>query len=127
MKLQEQIVRIQSMMGVISEDRKIDTLDKYFDKFFDSFDLIKTETKLKQYDWVNGDGKKVFERNDWGTFWVYDCDVYSDLLIISKMMMLNHDEFESSLISYLNSKYIGEFGIKFPIKKIMDAVGCFDF
>jgi hypothetical protein len=117
MNLQEQINRIQSMMGVINENKLTDFFHKRFDKIFDELELIKTENDLYQYNWVNNDGKKVFERNNWGMFWIYGCDEYYYLKIAPKTAGLSFFEFQEILINYLNNKYATEFGDKKPLKE----------
>jgi len=117
MNLQEQISRIQSMM-VINEDKKYDHLKNHFDKIFDNLELVKTEYDIHQYNWINKDGKKIFERNHWGTFWIYGCDEYSTLSLLPKIMELSFEEFEEKLIKYLNNRYKKQFGDEKPLKVV---------
>ena len=129
MNLQEQISRIQSMMGVINEnestdffyknfDKLIDFFYKNFDKVFDELNLINTENHLHQYNWIDNNGKKVFQRNHWGMFWIYGCDKYYDLKIFPKMTGLSFIHFQKILIDYLNNKYKTQFGDEKPLKQI---------
>ena len=104
-------------MGVINENKLTDFFHKRFDKIFDELELIKTENDLYQYNWVNNDGKKVFERNNWGMFWIYGCDEYYYLKIAPKTAGLSFFEFQEILINYLNNKYATEFGDKKPLKE----------
>jgi hypothetical protein len=95
MNLQEQISRIQSMMGFINEDKKTDLIYKQFDKVFDGLELIKTEKDIHQYNWVDSNSNKVFERNHWGKFWIYGCDEYEYLnLVPRKILGLSYEQFK---------------------------------
>ena len=105
MNLQEQISRIQEMMGVISESRKRDFIFKRFDNVFDKLTLVKTEEDIHQYNWIDENGKKVFERNDWGTFWIYGCEEYDYLITVPKIMEMIEDEFNVLLCMYVNLRY----------------------
>lgn len=116
--LSEQSNRIKSMMGVINENKLTNFFHKRFDKIFDGLELIKTENNLHQYNWVNNDGKKVFERNNWGRFWIYGCDEYYHLKIAPKSAGLSFIEFQEILINYLNNKYSTQFGDEKPLKEI---------
>ena len=57
-----------------------------FDEIFDKLKLKRTYYDVYQYDWFyeDRDFVKVFERNDWGRFWIYDCELYEELLIIQR-------------------------------------------
>jgi hypothetical protein len=121
MNLQEQISRMQSMMGFINEDKKTDFIYKNFDKVFDNLKLIKTEKNIYQYDWVNENGDVVFARNHWGMFWVYDCNEYKSLTILPiKMLEFSYEQFKEVLINYLNNRYYKEFGEERPLRNIGD-------
>jgi hypothetical protein len=117
--LQEQIYRIQEIMG----NSKASKIHKYiyrkFDKVFDKLKLERTDDDVYQYDWFyeDRDFVKVFERNDWGRFWIYGCDEYRELLQIGKLFKMSFDEFEAILINYLNERYKSEFEKK-PLKDI---------
>ena len=116
MNLQEQIYRISEMMGVLNEDRLSSFIHKYFDKVFDDLVLIsKYEDHPQQMDWINKDGKKIFERNTWGRFWIYGCDEYNELKRIPETIQLSYHKFQELLIDYLNNRYSNEFGEK-PLK-----------
>ena len=106
------------MMGVLNEDRLSSFIHKYFDKVFD--DLVLTyeyEDHPQQIDWINKDGKKIFERNTWGRFWIYGCDEYNELKHIPETIQLSYHKFQELLIDYLNNRYSNEFGEK-PLKDI---------
>jgi hypothetical protein len=119
MNLQEQISRIQSMMGFINEDKKTDLIYKNFDNVFDNLKLIKTEKDIHQYNWVDSNDTLIFERNHWGVFWIYGCDEYEYLnLVPRKMMRFSYEEFEKILINYLNNRYSKEFGEERPLRNI---------
>lgn len=105
------------MMGVISEDKKTMLIHKEFDKLFDRLNLVKTEPDLIQCNWVDENNEKIFERNNWGTLWIYGCDEFSDLFYLSDIFSLTKDEFEKELLNYLNERYKNEFAER-PIKKI---------
>jgi hypothetical protein len=117
MNLQEQIYRIQEMM-FINEGRLQPLVNRYYEKIFHNLTLKQTDKELpQQMNWYNEEGKKVFERNTWGMFWIYDCDLYYELKTLGKYMAFDYNEFEKSLTNFLNEKYSSEFGEK-PIKEI---------
>jgi hypothetical protein len=119
MNLQEQISRIQSMMGVINEDKKTDFIYKHLDNVFDKLELVKTENDVHQYNWVDSNGDKVFERNHWGMFWIYDCDEYEKLnFVLRKVLSFSYEQFEKELLKYLNNRYSKEFGEERPLIEI---------
>ena len=118
MNLQEQISRIQEMMGVISEGKTRDFIFERFDNVFDKLKLIKTEEDIHQYNWINENGKKVFERNHWGTFWIYGCKEYDYMTTAPKAMEMTEDEFNVLLCMYVNKRYKEEFGEKKPVRVV---------
>lgn len=117
--------KIQEM--IISEDKKYDFLINRFDKIFKKLELVRKYDDIFQYDWVTENGKKIFERNHWGMFWIYGCDEYDNLKVIPKMMELSFYEFEKILIGYLNNKYKTQFGDEKPLKEIGASVHCDDY
>jgi hypothetical protein len=111
MNQQKQIYRISEMMGVLNEDRLSSFIHKYFDNVFDDLALIsKYKDHPQQINWINKDGKKIFERNTWGKFWIYGCDEYNELKRIPETIQLSYNEFQELLIGYLNNRYSNEFG-----------------
>lgn len=127
MNLQEQTYRIREMMGIIVEDndRRISLVLNLFDEVFDNLYLVRTYDDVVQINFVDKKtGKKVFERNNWGTFWIYDCEIFDHLrvLITSFLRFDQEDEFERLLISYLNNRYKKEFESR-PIK-VINTEGC---
>jgi hypothetical protein len=117
MNLQEQIQRIQEMMGLINEGKLESYLIKRYDKIFDELELVRTYDDVHQYNWINPQGEIVFERNNWGVFWVYNCVIYKDLYEIPKFIGISFEQFEKILINYLNNKYKEQFNKK-PLKNI---------
>jgi len=126
MNLQEQISRIQEMMELINENKLNSFIFKHFDKVFNNLRLVKTEDDYYHYDWINESGEIIFERNHWGTFWIYGCDEYSYLGLAPRMLRLTYDEFEEVLIEYLNKKYLLEFGEEKPLKGLGNE-NCSDY
>jgi hypothetical protein len=116
--LDEQITKIQSIIGFINEDKKIDFIYNFFDNIFDELKLIKTMDDLYQYDWVDKNGDKVFERNHWGMLWIYNCDLYRNLKMMLRLLLNSNNEFLKELLNYLNNKYFKEFGEKKPLKDV---------
>lgn len=114
--------KIHEMVGVISENNILNFFHNKFNKIFDKLELIKTEDNLHQYNWIDNDGKKVFERNHWGMFWIYGCDEYYRLKNIPKMAGLSFLEFENILIEYLNNRYNVQFGDEKPLQNIATEV-----
>ena len=105
-------------MGTVNESRINLFIRNGYDKIFDNLILeSKYLSHPQQMDWIDSEGEKVFERNTWGMFWVYECEMWRELHTIPKMMTYSPEEFEKSLIDYLNIKYKKEFGER-PLKQI---------
>jgi hypothetical protein len=82
-------------------------------------ELVKTENDVHQYNWVDSNGDKVFERNHWGMFWIYDCDEYEKLkFVLRKVLSFSYEQFEKELLKYLNNRYSKEFGEERPLIEI---------
>ena len=114
-ELQEQI-SIRKSVILINESKSISLINKSYDDVFDKLTLKYIyEEDLKQMNWYDEKGKKVFERNHWGMFWVYDCELYRKLKFIPKLMSLSINDFQESLISYLNKRYKVKFSDR-PLK-----------
>jgi hypothetical protein len=116
--LTEQIKRILREEYDSKKTRLSNFIFARFDEVFDKLKLERTDDDVYQYNWYyKEDGKKVFERNHWGRFWIYDCTLYEELLIIPRSIGMSFEEFQSILISYLNNRYESEFNHK-PLKDI---------
>jgi hypothetical protein len=104
----------QTIRRILKEesDSRYKLLTKVFDNVFDNLEIEKTEPNHIQLNWYDSKtGKKLFERNHWGRFWIYDCDVYNQLRInVIGYLGFPVDEFENILINYLNTKYTSKFG-----------------
>lgn len=121
MNLQENIKKVLKEETNIIAKRLI---KKIFDNVFNKLNLIPIDEELLM-DWVNVDGKKMFQRNWWGKFWVDDCEVYKNLYSKTLFLSLDIDEFETNLLEYLNTKYEKEFKDR-PLKEIGDEHFCFE-
>ena len=117
MNLQEQIYRIQEMM-FINEGELQPIANRLYKEIFNNLTLRQTYEEFpQQMNWYNEKGKIVFERNTWGVFWIYDCYLWDELKTFGKYMAFDNNEFEESLINFLNKKHSSEFGKK-PLKEI---------
>lgn len=99
-------------------------IKEYFDEVFDKLNLIPIDEELLM-DWVNADGKKMFQRNWWGKLWVENCEIYRDLKNFTLLFSMNQEEFETNLLEYLNTKYEKEFKDR-PLKEIGDEYSCLE-
>lgn len=89
-----------------------------YDEVFDELKLVETEPNGHHFFWYDKNGEQIFERNYWGNFWIYDCDIFFYLKnIATNYLSISKDEFDETLISYLNDKYENVFGGR-PIKLV---------
>lgn len=90
-----------------NSDGRIKHILFFFDKIFDNLEIEKTEPNHIQFNWYDSKtGKKLFERNHWGRFWVYDCKTYRSLQRnITGILNFNNNEFHHLLLEYLNNRY----------------------
>jgi hypothetical protein len=126
-----------STIGSLNTLKKIFNDDSIGLKFLKyDFDLIFNKLKLKlKYEnsvlyygeWINQNKELIFSRNNWGTVWVNDCDIYLKLIESSKSLGLDSDTFESLLVNYLNEKSGDKFKNDNPIKSIDDDGMCSDY
>ena len=99
-------------------------IKEYFDEVFDKLNLIPKDEQLLM-DWVDEDGKKMFQRNWWGVFWINNCEIYRDLKNFTLLFSMNQEEFETNLLEYLNTKYEKEFKDR-PLEDIEDEYSCLE-
>jgi hypothetical protein len=122
MNLQETIRRV---LRETKEDKIRSFLFTRFDRVFNELNL-EVEYGDKNYvygKWFNKENQDVFHRNDWGTFWVKECELYRKLRSYSSSLLLDLSEFEKLLKEYLNEKYGDKFKGKI-ILKIGDQYNC---
>ena len=121
MNLQEQLNRIQEMMGVIKESKRLKILKNELDEIFNNLTierLYPNEPDLIAYQWFDNDGNKAFEKNHWGRFFINNSDFIKPLKSLAKnFLSLTEKEYEKELINYLNTKYKEKFENK-PIRDI---------
>jgi hypothetical protein len=121
MNLQEQLNRIQSMMGVIKESKRLKILKNELDDIFNNLTIERlkpNELELIAYQWLDKDGNKVFEKNHWGRFFINNPNFIEPLKSLAKnFLSLTEKEYEKELINYLNTKYKEKFENK-PIRDI---------
>jgi hypothetical protein len=101
-----------------------DELDKTFNNF--KLKLTYEDSFLSYGQWIDKNKKKIFTRNNWGTVWVNDCDVYLKLIETSMSLGLDLDTFELLFVNYLNEKYGDKFKNDNPVKSIDDDGMCLD-
>lgn len=104
-------------------------LSTQYDKVFDNLDLyVEVDQENIIYGkWYDKEKDVIFSRNHYhiGVFWIHDCESYRLLRSHSKLLSINTDEFDQSLIMYLNNRYIDEFFGR-PIQYIGDEFNCLD-
>jgi hypothetical protein len=121
MNLQEQLNRIQEMMGTINESKRLKIIENELDDIFNNLTIEKlypNEPELIAYQWLDNDGNKVFEKNHWGRFFIREFSFIKPIKSLAKnFLSLTEKEYEKELINYLNTKYKEEFENK-PIRDI---------
>jgi hypothetical protein len=131
MNLQEQILKIQSMMGVINESKIDNFFYDHFDKVFDKLTL-NIDSEDLGHKWLDMDGnfnirhrsdRIIFSRNHWGVFWIDNCEAFKQLKFPQRMLGVTHEVFEEKLLEYLNKKY-GYYKIHAPLKEIGNELHC---
>jgi hypothetical protein len=128
MKLQEQLNRIQEMMGTINESKRLKILKNELDEIFNNLTierLYPNEPELIAYQWFDNDGNKVFEKNHWGMFFIEEFSFIKPIKSLVKNLSLTNEEYEKTLIDYLNTRYKEEFDKK-PIREIDKSIRFFD-
>ena len=145
LKLQDKITELIKKHGIkvgLSSIGGVDNLIKIFnddsiglnffkdelDKTFNNFKLKLTyeDSFLSYGEWIGKNKKRFFTRNNWGTVWVNDCDVYLKLIESSTSLGLDSDTFELLFVNYLNEKYGDKFKNDNPVNSIDDDGMCLD-
>ena len=145
LKLQDKITELIKKHGIkvgLSSIGGVDNLIKIFnddsiglnffkdelDKTFNNFKLKLTyeDSFLSYGEWIGKNKKRFFTRNNWGTVWVNDCDIYLKLIESSKSLGIDSDTFESLFVNYLNVKYGDKFKNDNPVNSIDDDGMCLD-
>lgn len=115
MNLQENIRRI------LREELSVDIIYPDFDGIFDNMEVDVSNNDGTLYvRWKDKDGNSVFSRNHWGRLFIHHCESYRELRFYSRMILQTMEEFEETLVKYLNDKYKNEFMSR-PIKKISES------
>ena len=146
LKLQDKITELIKKHGIkvgLSSIGGVDNLIKIFnddsiglnffkdelDKTFNNFKLKLTyeDSFLSYGEWIGKNKKRFFTRNNWGTVWVNDCDVYLKLIESSTSLGLDSDTFELLFVNYLNEKYGDKFKNDNPVNSIDDDGMCSDY
>lgn len=128
MNLQEQLNRIQEMMGTLNESKRIKILKNELDDIFNNLTierLYPNEPELIAYQWLDDDGNKAFEKNHWGMFFIEEFSFIKPIKSLVKNLSLTNEEYEKTLIDYLNTRYKEEFDKK-PIREIDKSITFFD-
>jgi hypothetical protein len=129
MKLQEQLNRIQEMMGTLNESKRLKILENELDEIFNNLTierLYPNEPKLIAYQWFDDDGNIVFEKNHWGMFFIQEFDFIKPIKsLVKNFLSLTNEEYEKTLIDYLNTRYKEEFENR-PILEIDKSFKFFD-
>lgn len=97
----------------------VELLEKSFDKVFDTLELKRSDDKSTFYFyWLSPEGDDIFHRNDYGVFWILNCEYFKRLAKIPKLLEHTYEQFCDNLVVYLNNKYYSFFGPNKPIKFI---------
>ena len=115
MNLQESIKRI------LREELSADMIYPDFNEIFDNLEMDVTNDKGTIYvTWRDKNGENVFSRNHWGRLFIHQCKPYHALRFYSKMISQTMEEFEETLVKYLNDKYENEFMSR-PIREVSES------
>ena len=129
MNLQEQINRIQEMMGTINESKRLKIIENELDDIFNNLTierLYPNEPELIAYQWLDNDGNKVFEKNHWGNFFIKEFEFIKPIKsLLKNFLSLTNEKYEKTLIDYLNTRYEEEFDTQ-PIREIDKSFRFFD-
>jgi hypothetical protein len=129
MNLQEQLNRIQEMMGTINESKRLKIIENELDDIFNNLTierLYPNEPELIAYQWLDNDGNIVFEKNHWGNFFIEEFEFIKPIKsLIKNFLSLTNEEYEKTLIDYLNTRYEEEFDTQ-PIREIDKSFKFFD-
>ena len=118
---------IKKILKETREDKIKSYIYQRFDKVFDELNL-KVDYEGNDYvygKWSDKNKREVFHRNDWGSFWIIECEPYRTLYRYSKSVGLDDEEFEKMLINYLNDKYKEQFLNK-KFKSVGDELYCLE-
>ena len=80
--------------------------------------LYPDEPQLIAYQWLDKNGNKAFEKNHWGRFFIREFSLIKPIKSLAKnFLSLTNEEYEKTLINYLNTRYKEEFENR-PIRDI---------
>lgn len=125
-ELEKSYVYSEKIKNILQESRKEYFLKSRFDKLFNSLTIEKTDPDLVMYNWTDVNNKLVFQRNHWGTLWVYDCDIFDDIELFGKLLDIDLHDNLMMLVSYLNRRYKEEFEDR-PLRSISYEEDCDDY
>jgi hypothetical protein len=120
---------VENIKKVLKETRE-EKVNKFittnFDKIFDKFELdIELHRGMIYAKWHNSENELIMHRNNYGTLWLTDCDIYKKLRDYSKVVRLDLDSFNEMLINYLNNKYGHRFNNRLiKTVSLADAIHC---
>ena len=120
----------ESIKRILKETREEKIKNFIYSKFDRVFDKLNLEVNYEENDYVYGkwfdeDKQQVFHRNNWGTFWIIQCEPYRTLYTISKSVGFDDIEFNKILIEYLNDKYKEQF-LNRTFKSVGDELYCLE-
>ena len=88
--------------------------------------LYPDEPQLIAYQWLDKNGNKAFEKNHWGRFFIREFSFIKPIKSLAKnFLSLTNEEYEKTLINYLNTRYKEEFENR-PILDIDKSIRFFD-
>jgi hypothetical protein len=87
--------------------------------------MEKVEPDLIAYIWLDNNGNRAFEKNHWGRFFIRKFSFIKPIKSLAKNLSLTNEEYEKTLINYLNTRYKNEFENR-PIRDIDKSISFFD-
>ena len=127
------LLEVVKMVGIdkVLEILQLEPNDLYYQLLDDIFNnltierLYPNEPELIAYQWLDDDGNKAFEKNHWGNFFIKEFSFIKPIKSLVKNLSLTNEEYEKTLIDYLNTRYKEEFDKK-PIRQIDKSFRFFD-
>ena len=111
MNLQEQIHRINEMMGLLTEDKRTKILHNFLDEKinerFGGLTLIPHGTKFAKVIEFMASNDEYDEIFFWNGEILYfeNCQLWWDLIELTKMLTMEEKEYEMAIINYFKDRY----------------------
>jgi hypothetical protein len=124
------MMNLQENIRKVLKETREEKINKFittnFDKVFDKLELIIEYERGTIYGkWFRNGDELVFHRNSYGVLWLTDCETYVKLRDYSKVIRLDLDTFNETLVNYINNKYGEQFhGKLLQVVNTQDAQHC---